>query len=340
MAMTEVTQSVKGDSLRSWAIGRFQTISPGRVFDVVVAAVTAILFSPIILLVLAAIWLESGRPFLFWQQRIGQNGKRFWMYKFRKFSPSQTDKGCPLTLKNDWRMTRVGRFLEKSKFDELPQLWNVLRGDMTLVGPRPESPPFADCFEHEFARVLDYRPGILGPSQAFFRGESSLYPQGADPVTYYRSVLFPLKARLDLAYYPTATLASNIGWMFRCGLAIFGGRVSCPPEFRGRIGSRRLTSAPADLPIADMVSLLVAECVDNELSVTPAKLQRSGAEPAEASNVSAFPAAARATAALSGKNRAKVRTSALSSPMAIDTTQPGAVEGEKYEELRVAKSRH
>ena len=114
------------------------------------------------LLVILAIWLETGRPFLFSQIRLGYRGKQFRIYKFRKFYPEETSLGSPLTAKNDSRMTRLGRFLEKSKLDELPQLWNVLLGDMSFVGPRPETPNFADCFEQRFADVLAYRPGIFG----------------------------------------------------------------------------------------------------------------------------------------------------------------------------------
>ncbi len=153
-------------------------------------------------------------------------------------------------------MTPVGRFLEKSKLDELPQLWNVLRGDMSFVGPRPESPDFADCFDQVFVRVRDFRPGIFGPSQAIFRFESSLYPKGAEPERYYRAVLFPLKARIDLAYYPDSSVVSDIGWILRCMLTVFGFHAPCPAHFLKRIRTGKPAVAPA---LHGVARLLVAE---------------------------------------------------------------------------------
>ena len=200
MSLTDMHPRVPGEVHRAFE-DPLRRVRQRRVFDIAVSAPAVIILSPVFFLVILAIWLETGRPFLFSQMRLGYRGKQFRMYKFRKFYPKNTSPGCPLTVKNDSRMTPLGRFLEKSKLDELPQLWNVLRGDMSFVGPRPETPNFADCFEQGFARVLAYRPGILGPSQAFVRDESSLFPPGADPVAFYRSVIFPLKARIDLAYY-------------------------------------------------------------------------------------------------------------------------------------------
>jgi lipopolysaccharide/colanic/teichoic acid biosynthesis glycosyltransferase len=91
-------------------------------------------------------------------------------------------------------MTRVGRILERCKLDELPQIWNVLRGDMSIVGPRPETTEFANCFTGRFVQVLDYRPGLFGPNQAIFSRENALYPSDEEPHEFYRNVLFPIKA--------------------------------------------------------------------------------------------------------------------------------------------------
>jgi lipopolysaccharide/colanic/teichoic acid biosynthesis glycosyltransferase len=113
--------------------------------------------------------------------------------------------------------------------DELPQLWNVLRGDMAIVGPRPESLAFADCFRNGFENVLRYKPGLFGPSQVSFRYESWHYPPNEDPTLFYRHVLFPAKATLDLAYFPHRTIAADIGWMVRGVLAILGRGPKVPP---------------------------------------------------------------------------------------------------------------
>lgn len=193
-----------------------------RVFDIALAAFGLIFLAPLILLVLVAILMETGRPVLFAQERLGKNGHRFWMYKFRKFGPSASTHGCPVTLRADTRMTQVGRILAVTKLDEVPQLLNILRGDMALVGPRPESVAFEDCFNGPFRAVLEFRPGILGPTQVAFRNESDLYPENLDPTDFYRRVLFPAKARLDLDYYPQRTILSDVGWILRGVLAVIG----------------------------------------------------------------------------------------------------------------------
>jgi lipopolysaccharide/colanic/teichoic acid biosynthesis glycosyltransferase len=179
-----------------------------------------VVLSPVMLLIAAAILVDSGRPVIFTQTRLGRGGRTFRMHKFRKFRSKASRVGLPLTLKHDSRMSRVGRFLAATKLDELPQLWNILRGEMSVVGPRPESLDFADCFIGPYRSVLDHQPGILGPTQVAFRDESSLYGPADDPTHFYREVLFPLKAQMDLSYYERRTLAADIGWMLRGTVAV------------------------------------------------------------------------------------------------------------------------
>jgi lipopolysaccharide/colanic/teichoic acid biosynthesis glycosyltransferase len=183
-----------------------------RLLDIAIAGAALLALAPLMLIIAGAIMAESGRPVLFAQTRIGRGGQRFIMYKFRKFDVVCGDDGCPLTLQDDVRMTRLGRMLARTKLDELPQLFNILRGDMAVVGPRPESLAFADCFTEAVRPVLHYRPGIFGPSQVTFRCESALYPP-EDPTRFYRDILFPAKASLDLAYYPRRTVLSDLGWI-------------------------------------------------------------------------------------------------------------------------------
>ena len=271
MSLTNIHPRVQGEVLHAFE-GALCGVRQRRFFDITVSTLAMVILTPIIVLVILAIWLETGRPFLFSQMRLGHRGKQFRIYKFRKFYPQNTSPGCPLTVKNDSRMTPLGRFLEKSKLDELPQLWNVLRGDMSFVGPRPETPNFADCFDQGFARVLAYRPGILGPSQAFVRDKSSLFPQGADPVAFYRLVIFPLKARIDLAYYQNGSLFSDIGWIIRCVLVVVRLRSVCPPEFLAKIRIIQDAKDPESLRIPDLAKFLVHEYQEvlwSKISRTP-----------------------------------------------------------------------
>jgi lipopolysaccharide/colanic/teichoic acid biosynthesis glycosyltransferase len=191
-----------------------------RALDILFAGAATASLAPLFLIVALAIWIEGGRPILFSQLRLGQNGRPFRMYKFRKFRPDCDRYGCPLTMEGDGRLTRIGRILAASKLDELPQLWNVLRGDMALVGPRPESLAFFDCFHGGFEKLLDHKPGLVGPCQVMFRHESKLYPADVAAVDFYRQVLFPTKAKIDLAYFPRRTLASDLGWIVRAAWAI------------------------------------------------------------------------------------------------------------------------
>jgi lipopolysaccharide/colanic/teichoic acid biosynthesis glycosyltransferase len=191
-------------------------------FDKAIALMGLALLAPLMLLVAIAIVSESGFPVFFSQDRMGRGGMCFRMYKFRKFSAGSQSCGRPVTLVNDTRFTNVGKFLEKVKLDEIPQLWNVLIGDMALVGPRPEVPAFAECYHGPARQILEYRPGVFGPSQAIFRGEASLYPSNMDPTVFYRAVLFPAKASLDLAYYPSRTFTGDLKWILCCLAAICG----------------------------------------------------------------------------------------------------------------------
>jgi lipopolysaccharide/colanic/teichoic acid biosynthesis glycosyltransferase len=197
-----------------------------RALDIVCAGAAAFVLVPIVSTVALAILIESGTPILFSQLRLGQNGRPFLMYKFRKFKPDCDDRGCPLTVGEDGRLTAVGRMLGATKLDELPQLWNVLRGDMSLVGPRPESRGGAECFRGGVGWLHDHKPGLFGPCQVLFRDESALYPADGSVVEFYRDVLFPAKAEIDLAYFSRRTLISDLGWILRgTWMIVVGSRV-------------------------------------------------------------------------------------------------------------------
>jgi lipopolysaccharide/colanic/teichoic acid biosynthesis glycosyltransferase len=205
--------------------GSKRRLTVTRAVDVFVATAGLIVLAPLLALVAAAVLVDGRGPIIFSQLRMGAHGRHFRLYKFRKFDEgSRVYGGGPLTMNHDPRLTRLGSLLARTKLDELPQLWNVLRGDMAVVGPRPESLDFADCFEKGHWWALDHRPGIFGPTQVFFRNEGHLFQnrEVGDLERFYREVLYPLKARIDRAYYPDRTLVRDITWMVRGILAVFG----------------------------------------------------------------------------------------------------------------------
>jgi lipopolysaccharide/colanic/teichoic acid biosynthesis glycosyltransferase len=199
-------------------------VSPQRLMDLAVAIIGLAVLGPVMMLIALAICIETGRPIFYSQTRIGRGERHFRIHKFRKFY-KEIGVGSPLTVNRDPRMTPLGRFLALTKLDELPQLWNVVVGDMSIVGPRPECLEFFDCFTGQSLRLLDYTPGIFGPSQVAFRDERALYPTNSDPIQFYRDVLFPLKARIDLSYFPHRTISSDIRWIVFGVLAVVGHRL-------------------------------------------------------------------------------------------------------------------
>lgn len=186
-----------------------------RAVDIALAIVGMLVGAPLMALIAIAIKLDSPGRVIFSQERLGKGGKTFRMHKFRKFPDSWGDKGSGVTVAGDARMTRLGKLLERSKFDELPQLWNILKGDMSFVGPRPESLRFANLFTGDLAHVHDFIPGIFGPNQVAYRNESEMYPPDRDPDVFYREELFPAKARNDIAYFSRATIMTDLLWIMR-----------------------------------------------------------------------------------------------------------------------------
>lgn len=182
--------------------------------DLVLALTALLVVAPVMAVIAFVLWCESPGHVIFRQQRLGLYGKRFTLYKFRKFPASWGSQGPAVTVANDVRLTKIGAVLERTKLDELPQLWNIVKGEMSFVGPRPESPQFADLFVGRYRALLEILPGLFGPSS--FR-ECDLYPPDEDPEAYYRRALFPQKAENNLAYYPTATLLSDFIWIVKGG---------------------------------------------------------------------------------------------------------------------------
>lgn len=145
-----------------------------RLFDVLLALCALLLLSPLMLAAALAVWLDSGRPVLFAQQRVGLGAQPFRLYKFRSMVVDAAQRGSHSTAQNDPRITRVGRVLRRSSVDELPQLLNVLRGDMSLVGPRPDVPAQRNNYtEEQWTLRHSVRPGITGLAQALYRSRAT-----------------------------------------------------------------------------------------------------------------------------------------------------------------------
>lgn len=168
-------------------------------FDRTCAFFGLIALSPALLAIALLIRIKMpGGPVIFKQTRIGRHGKPFTMYKFR--SMTMHHSGSSVSVKGESRITPLGSVLRKYKLDELPELWNVLKGDMSLVGPRPDVPGYADKLQGDDREILRLRPGITGPASLKYRNEEELLAQQDDPQRYNDEVIFPDKTRINRAY--------------------------------------------------------------------------------------------------------------------------------------------
>ncbi len=170
----------------------------GRLFDFSAALLLLGLASPLLLLIAAAVRCQDGGPVFFRQERIGRGGRPFRLWKFRTMRAGRG--GSAITRSGDRRITRVGTVLRAYKLDELPQLWNVLRGDMSLIGPRPEVPCFVDRRSPVWQAVHSVRPGITDLATLVFRDEERILAGFADPERGYRETVLPAKLALNLQY--------------------------------------------------------------------------------------------------------------------------------------------
>jgi len=182
-----------------------------RIFDLAVAGAMLVLTAPLTAAVAVAIWLEDRGPVLYRCERVGERGEKLEMLKFRKMRHGAD--GPPLTSADDDRFTRVGRFLARTKLDELPQLWNVLRGQMSLVGPRPEDPGFVAMYPAEYAKLARVRPGVTGLCQLAFAKEAQIIDD-QDRVQVYAERFLPQKLAIDLLYARHRTFVLDLKIVF------------------------------------------------------------------------------------------------------------------------------
>ena len=171
-----------------------------RVFDFICSALGLAVLFPVFFIIALMIKIEDGGPVLFIQKRVGYKGRPFFMYKFRTMVVDAEKKGNLLTVGGDPRITKSGRLLRKFKLDELPQLINVLKGEMSLVGPRPEVEKYVNLYTNEQRKVLNLYPGITDPASIEYVNESELLAQSSDPEKLYVEKIMPEKIVLNLEY--------------------------------------------------------------------------------------------------------------------------------------------
>jgi lipopolysaccharide/colanic/teichoic acid biosynthesis glycosyltransferase len=181
-----------------------------RLFDIVLAAVGLVILFPVGLLMAVCIKLSDGGPIFYRQVRVGQFGAPFHIRKFRSMVLNADKMGSHVTKEEDSRITRIGRFLRKTKLDELPQLWNVLVGEMSFVGPRPEVPRYVDHFTPEQREILRCKPGITDMATLLFRNEEALLRGSADVEGFYVEYCLPKKIELNRQYAERASLLQDV----------------------------------------------------------------------------------------------------------------------------------
>ena len=187
-----------------------------RLLDIFLSLIGLIGMLPVMLVISGLIKLTSSGPVVYKQKRIGKNGKKFALIKFRTMAKNAENLlTSHITVQNDSRITPVGRFLRKWKLDELPSLWNVLKGDMSIVGPRPDVPGYADKLQGETRRILEMKPGITGLATLKYADEEKLLAEVENPKRYNDEVIFPDKVRLNLEYMDNWSLWGDVIIIFR-----------------------------------------------------------------------------------------------------------------------------
>ncbi len=181
-----------------------------RGLDLVGAGLGLVLLAPLLALLALLVKAEDGGPVVFKQERVGYRGRRFLIWKFRTMVPDAEARGLPLTVGRDPRVTRIGAWLRRLKLDELPQLFNVLVGDMSLVGPRPDVPRYVALYRAPELRVLELVPGMTDEAALLFLDEDAMLAAAPDAERHYLSEIAPQKIRLSLAYAARATVWSDL----------------------------------------------------------------------------------------------------------------------------------
>jgi len=191
-----------------------------RVFDIAVAFLGLSLLFPLLLLVAVLVKLDSPGPIFFRQERIGKGFRPFFIYKFRTMVHDAPRKGGSITVGADPRITRVGRILRKAKIDELPQLFNILRGEMSFVGPRPEVPHYVELFRQDYEEILNVLPGLTDLASLKYRDEAEVLRHAENPEEEYVRHVLPDKIRLAKEYLRRSSLYFDMTLIFKTLLAL------------------------------------------------------------------------------------------------------------------------
>ena len=195
-----------------------------RIIDVAISAVTLVLLSPLFTVVAVLVRIDSPGPVFFRQERIGRRFRPFVIYKFRTMTGAPA--GPRIALGDESRVTRAGRVLRRTKIDELPQLLNVLSGDMSLVGPRPEVRQFVELFRDDYAEILEARPGLTDLASIKYRDEAALLAGAADPEAEYIGRILPDKIRLAREYLRRSSVAFDLALLAKTLWHVAGGKVA------------------------------------------------------------------------------------------------------------------
>ncbi len=212
-----------------------------RILDIAVSLLALVLFSPLIVLCALAVVIDSGRPIFFSQTRIGRGFRPFRIWKLRSMRVDQS--GPAVTVGGDSRLTRAGKFLRAAKLDELPQLWNVLRGDMSLVGPRPELPEYVEMYRERYQTLLTVRPGITDLATVRYRDEETALAAASDPMALYAERILPAKLDISDEYMRSRSMALDLSILWQTLRVVLHNPASVrrsPATVLENIGLRRL----------------------------------------------------------------------------------------------------
>ena len=201
-----------------------------RIFDFTIALLGLLLLAPLFFLSAAIVKISSPGPVFYDQERVGRYGRLFRLYKFRTMVDTAEQMGTSVTTGDDPRITRFGKFLRKTKLDELPQIWNVLKGDMSFVGPRPDVPDIVNNYSSEMMKILNVRPGITSNATLNLRNEEDLLSLAKYPDRAYEEIFIPAKVKLAMEHVTRNSFFFDVGILLRTIWALTCGRILSQKE--------------------------------------------------------------------------------------------------------------